>query len=86
MSRMATLFVLDVAEFAPVVEAARGQPDCELTGPTQGYHVIRSAAPMSFDRRAMGLKPAVWYGIPTGGLVGRITKFDRDTLTIESAE
>ena len=82
----AMLFVPDVAEFSPVVAAARARDGCDLAGPVDGYHVIRSSGPISLDRKAMGLKPAIWYGIPTGGLLGRISKFDRDTLIIEPAE
>ena len=77
------LFIPDVPEFATISDMARSMPDCDVLGPTQGYHIIRSSAPISFDRRSLGLKPAVWYGIPTGGLVGKITRFDRDTLVIE---
>ncbi len=76
------LFVLDVPEFAPVVSAARRIERCSVTGPQNGYHVIRSEHPLQFDRRALGLKPAVWYGVPTGGLVGEIERFDRDALII----
>ena len=48
-----------------------------------GYLRIASAGPITFDRETLGFKPAVWYGAVTGGLVGRITEFSRDTLRIE---
>jgi hypothetical protein len=35
-----------------------------------------------FSRKALGLKPAVWYSSLSGGLEGRIAQFDRDTLRI----
>ncbi|MGH7186884.1 MAG: VOC family protein, partial [Pseudomonadota bacterium] len=38
---------------------------------------------ITFHRKALGFKPAVWHGALTGGLVGRITHFDNDTLVIE---
>lgn len=79
------LFIPDVPEFAVISSAARAMRDCEVLGPARGYHVIRSSVPIQFDRRALGLKPAVWYGIPTGGLVGKITQFDRETLVIAPA-
>jgi hypothetical protein len=81
----AILFVLDVPEFASIVAAGAQQRGCQLSGPVKGYYVLRADMPMQFDRRALGLKPAVWYGIPTGGIVGKITRFDRDTLVIEPA-
>ena len=33
----------------------------------------------------LGFKPAVWHGALTGGLVGRVTHFDNDRLSIEEA-
>jgi hypothetical protein len=80
------LFVPDVPEFTAIVTAARGMDHCVVCGPKEGYHIVRSAKPLSFSRQALGMKPAVWYGIPTGGLVGTIRQFDRDVLVIETAQ
>ncbi|MGE4482960.1 VOC family protein [Acidocella sp.] len=79
-----TLRIPNVPEFASIIAAARDLPNCEVDISSDGYHRIRSTSPLRFDRRTLGLKPAVWYGVPTGGIVGRITRFDRDTLSIEA--
>ena len=80
---MPTLFVLDVPEFHPLVEHARDRTACSVDGPQLGYWRIRSAEPLQFRRKELGFKPAVWHGALTGGLVGTITHFDNDLLTIE---
>ena len=79
----AIIFVLDVEEFAPLVRCARAMPHVSVSGPHDGYLRIASALPLEFNRKQLGFKPAVWYGALTGGLVGRITEFSRDTLRIE---
>jgi catechol 2,3-dioxygenase-like lactoylglutathione lyase family enzyme len=76
------LFVPDVAEFKSAVVCAQGRPSCTVTGPRLGYYVIRSPTPVAFSRRELGLRPAVWYGLPTGGMIGAIQRFDRDDLVI----
>ncbi|QEZ43698.1 hypothetical protein D2917_05250 [Cupriavidus oxalaticus] len=75
------IFVLNVPEFASLTEAARSLPACRLSD-LGDYTVIASDEPVEFGRRALGLKPAVWYGLFTGGLDGRIERFDRDTVRI----
>ena len=79
------VFVLDVEEFRPLVIAARAMPGVTVSGPVQGYLRITSEAAIEFKRKALGFKPAVWYGAMTGGINGRITEFSRDVLRIESA-
>lgn len=76
------IYVLDVPEFASVVAAAQGMPHCHISRPVNGYTLIESAKPLTFMRKELGLKPAVWYGLFTGGLQGRIEQFDRDLVRI----
>ena len=80
---MPTIFVLDVPEFRPLVDHAREVPGCRVDGPRLGYFRIARKAALEFQRKQLGFKPAVWHGALTGGLVGRITHFDNDRLTIE---
>ena len=82
---MPSIFVLNVPEFLPMVEHARGVTSCKVDGPRLGYFRITGTPTLSFKRRDLGFKPAVWHGALTGGLVGRITHFDNDTLTIEDS-
>ena len=76
------MFVPNVEEFAALVEAARGQPACRVTAALADYHVIESDKPLEFRRKELNLKPAVWNGLFTGGLRGRIEALDRDVVRI----
>ena len=78
---MPTIYVLDVPEFRSIVDGARSN-GFEVCGPTRGYYRITRAGELVMSRKALGLKPAVWYGALTGGLDGRIVQFDRDTLRV----
>ena len=78
----ATVYVLDVPEFAPYVAACRAAPGCELSGPENGYWRITSAAPIVFERKPLGLVPALWNAALTGGFDGQIKVFDRQRLEI----
>jgi catechol 2,3-dioxygenase-like lactoylglutathione lyase family enzyme len=78
------IYVPQVAEFAPLVQAATATPDCRVSH-IEGYDVIEADAPITFRRKALGLKPAVWYGLFTGGVRGRIEVLDRDQVRIAPA-
>lgn len=80
-----TLFVLKVQEFQPLIEQARLQAGVEVNDGPPGYACIRAQKELTFSRKALGFKPAIWYGALTGGFVGRITEFSRDTLRINEA-
>lgn len=80
---MASLFVLDVPEFAPLIDAAgRG-----------GVQVVRKASfarlstpgRLVVDRAATGLGLAIWYGALTGGYQGDIERFDGDQIVISDS-
>lgn len=79
---MPSIFVLDVEEFLPMVEQARTRAELQVTGPAKGYWRIQSHGDILFSRKDLGFKPAVWNGALTGGLVGRVQQFDKDTLRI----
>jgi catechol 2,3-dioxygenase-like lactoylglutathione lyase family enzyme len=76
------IYVPDVPEFAAMVDAARQQAHCQVSQAGHDYLVIEAQEPVEFGRKALNLKPAVWYGLFTGGLRGRIERFDRDTVRI----
>jgi hypothetical protein len=80
------IFVLDVPEFSSLVKAARERPACRITAPLPGYQLIETSEPVEFRRKELGLKPAVWYGLFTGGLKGRIETYDRDLVRIVPAD
>ena len=79
---MITIYVVDVPEFQPLLDDARKRSDCRVRQLDSTYIAIESEKPLEFSRRALGLKPAVWYGLFTGGLDGVIERFDRDLVRI----
>lgn len=79
---MPAIFVLDVPEFRCLLVEAAKKPNCHVTFVGKGYYKIDADGDLVFQRKALGVKPAVWYGLFTGGLVGRIAQFDRDTVRI----
>jgi hypothetical protein len=76
------VFVPNVPEFAPLVAAAEQNAACRISAPLPHYRLIESEAPLEFRRKELGVKPAVWYGLFTGGLRGHIEIFDRDLVRI----
>jgi hypothetical protein len=79
---MPAIFVLDVPEFLPLVEKARGTAGFQVSGPARGYFRLEAHPTITFRRKELGFKPAVWHGALTGGLIGRITHYDNDLLEI----
>jgi len=77
---MIRVYVLKVPEFLPLVEFARGLSGCEVDDRSDRYAVIQADKQLVFKRKAMKMKPAVWYGAFTGGLDGRIIEFGRDEV------
>jgi hypothetical protein len=77
---MATLYVLDVPEFAPFVEAAGKVNGVRVS--RIGDYVALKAGELRISRKATGLRRAVWYGALTGGFEGRLQRFDDDELVI----
>ena len=81
---MATLFVLDVPEFAPLHRAAR-QAGLAVRQADGGYLRFDGAPELALERARAGLGKAVWYGALTAGYVGRVVRFDDDRLVISDA-
>jgi hypothetical protein len=79
---MVILYVLDVPEFLPIVEAARKLPDCHIIKSTKGYWKVVSPTEIVLSRKDMQMKPAVWYGLFTGGMNGEIAEFGRDEVRV----
>jgi hypothetical protein len=79
---MVVLYVLDVPEFMPIVDVARARDEWTVTKSTKGYYKIESPNEIVLSRKEMKLKPAVWYGIFTGGLNGEIVEFGREEVRV----
>ncbi len=67
---MPRLFVLDVPEFAGLINAAREDQEIEVSAVQHGYVTLSSDQDLVFDRRKAGFKPAVWYSCCSGGVEG----------------
>lgn len=79
---MVILYVLDVREFHPIVAYARTLKDCRVEEPRKGYYKIVSPTEIVLNRKAMKMKPAVWYGLFTGGMNGEIAEFGREEVRV----
>jgi hypothetical protein len=79
---MVAIYVLDVPEFSALGAFARKMDGYRVIEVGSGYLRIEADETLVFDRKALGFKPAVWYGAFTGGLEGRIAEFGRDIVRI----
>ena len=75
------IYVPKVDEFAALVKDAAARDDCRVHS-GDGYDCIETDAPIEFRRKVLDLKPAVWYGLFTGGVHGRVEVLDRDRVVI----
>lgn len=75
------IFVPRVPEFASLASAAQDHSQCQVVA-LKDYDLIETEQPVEFERRALGLKPAVWYGLFTGGMRGHIEVLDRERVRI----
>jgi catechol 2,3-dioxygenase-like lactoylglutathione lyase family enzyme len=78
------IFVPRLDEFSALVRDAAARTDCQVSA-VGDYDLIEATGPIEFRRKTLELKPAVWYGLFTGGVQGRIEVFDRDRVVIAPA-
>ncbi len=78
---MAVLYVLDVPEFAPLVEYARGASELNVSDHTP-YKKIAAEAELMIPRADTGMDPALWFGALVGGFEGKIEEFSEQRLKI----
>jgi hypothetical protein len=76
---MPRLYVLDVPEFAPLIEAARHKAGFEVAGPKAGYFRIAAQDQLRIQRVETGLPEALWFGAFTAG-------YDGEELIIDSEQ
>jgi hypothetical protein len=78
---MTAIFVLDVEEFRPLIEAAglRQSVKRRRFGP---YVELSSDGPIEIDRRESGVRHAVWYSALAGVRAGRVVQFDKEALKV----
>jgi catechol 2,3-dioxygenase-like lactoylglutathione lyase family enzyme len=75
------IYVPQVDEFAAIVKDAAARSACRVDS-KEGYDCIETDGPIEFQRKSLDLRPAVWYGLFTGGVHGRIEVLDRDRVVI----
>ena len=79
---MSGFYVLDVAEFYPVVEAAQKHDRCRVHPVVAGYRYIEFDGEIEITRESTGLGEAVWFGCLTAGLDGKITSFTSQAIKL----
>lgn len=77
----AVVYVLDVPEFSAIVQASANTPGVEVRK-EDAYWRVSAPRELSFSRRGLRMKPAVWWGLFTGGLVGRIAEMTPNYVRI----
>ena len=75
------IYVPQLEEFAAIVQDAGKREECRVVR-RGAYDCIEADQPVEFRRKELALKPAVWYGLFTGGVQGHIREFDRDRVVI----
>lgn len=79
---MPAFFLPAVPEFEPVWVHCSGLAGIKVSPPRRGFVLIECENDLVLDRKETGLKPAVWFGLFTGGLEGRILQFDIDRVHV----
>jgi hypothetical protein len=79
---MSGFFVLDVPEFAPVIEAARALKNCTVQPVSAGYVFVEFIGEIVIERHRACMSEAVWFGCMTGGLEGKIISFDAEQIRL----
>jgi catechol 2,3-dioxygenase-like lactoylglutathione lyase family enzyme len=77
-----TVFFLDVADFADVAATA-GAVEGTRTERVDGYIAVTTDGPLVVDRRATGVRHAVWYSSVAAVDGGQVAQFDKDQLRVE---
>ena len=75
-----TIFIPDLPEYAPLRIGVAAMTECRVGGPRNGYWRVDASGELTLTRKRLGLAPALWYSCLSGGFLGRVTQFDRDTL------
>jgi len=80
------IYVPDIPEFQPLLDGASKVSSCRIEPARAGYWAITADSELRFERRALGLGPALWNSALTGGFRGRIEEYGRDVMHIVSED
>ena len=75
------IYVPQLDEFSSLVKDAEKREACRVVR-RGDYDCIETDQSIEFLRKDLALKPAVWYGLFTGGVQGHISEFGRDRVVI----
>ena len=75
-------FVLDVPEFTPLVDAALRLENCKAHPKRGNYRFVEFQTRLDIRRGDTQMTEAIWYSCLTGGLIGKIVRFDEESLTL----
>lgn len=79
---MPTIYVIDLPEFRPIVDAAR-QCEYSVSGPEAGYWTIYDTHEIRFERKKLNFGPALWNTALAGGIRGTLVAFDSNALVLK---
>jgi hypothetical protein len=75
------LFIVNVPEFEAIIEVALRDPN--VTRRELGSYVeLSSPTQIALDRRATGVRHAIWYSAIGGISDGKIVQHDKDQLKV----
>lgn len=80
------IYVADLPEFAPIIRGAQKQDDCFVEKCDSGYWKISSPSEIHFNRKALGLGPALWYSALSGGFVGEVVEYGREQMILSPSK
>ena len=78
------IYVPDVPEFGVILKAVAQTGNCKIEQPVNGYYCVVAGQQITLQRKQLGIGPALWNSLLSGGYRGRITEYGRDNLRIES--
>ena len=78
---MASLFVIDVPEYEPIWKCAASDGELEVhrAGP---WVELRFSGEIRIDRKATGVRHAVWYSGVAALSKARVVQFDKHALRV----
>lgn len=76
------IFVPNVPEFESLLEAGRRVQGCVVERLDANYWSINAVREIRFERKALGIGPALWNSALTGGFVGSIKQYDRNVMKL----
>ena len=78
---MTALYILEAEEFGPIADVAATGPEVRERR-VGHYRELSSDGSISIDRRATGVRHAVWYSAVAAIRDGQVVQYDKDALRV----